>query len=185
MAHVVSFLKGIALGAGALYLFDPQRGSARRSQLRRRVLQLGAELGDEADRAVVATGHVLGDQAERAGGWLAGAVTGNRPRARLQSSASQAAAEEHLDSRWPSRSRFWAGTAGSVLLAYGLANRRPLARLAATLGLGLLAEGLLHHSESEPAWEPRARRGQDPSTASPARSQMNEDASPSWKVAVP
>ena len=183
MSHVVSFLKGIALGAGALYLLDSQRGPERRAHLRRELLQLGVEVGDEADRAVVAAGHALSGQAERAGGWLMGAVMGRPPQ--RQMSELKSGADEHLDSRWPSKSRLWAGTAGSVLLMYGLAYRRPLARLAATVGLGLLAESLLHHSETETGREPKPRREQDPGAASPARSQLNEDASPSWKVAVP
>ncbi|HEX4148025.1 MAG TPA: hypothetical protein VHY20_03515 [Pirellulales bacterium] len=185
MPHIVSFLKGVALGAGALYLLDAENGAARRARLRRELMQLGVDLGDGADKAVVAAGHALTSQAEQAADWLVGAVTGKRPGSRNEPSALQAAAEEHLDSLWPSKSRLWAGTAGSALFFYGLANRRPLARLGAILGLGLLAEGLLHHSVSEAGPEPGRLRGQEPGTASPARSQLTDDASPSWKVAVP
>lgn len=186
MAHVLSFLKGAALGAGALFLFDPERGAARRSKLRRELLEVGVGLGDEADRAVVATGCALANQVQQAGHWLLGSVLGETP-AQLRLSALD---EEHLSSPWRSQSRLLSGTVGSLLLIYGITRRRPLARLAITAGLGLIAEGLLHHSMSEslPA-EPRpdvtTHQGEEPGVTSPARGQTDDAASPSWKVAVP
>jgi hypothetical protein len=178
-------LKGAALGAGALFLFDPQRGAARRSKLRRELLEMGVGLGDEADRAVVATGCALANQAKQAAHWLLGSARSETP-ANLRASALD---EEHLSSPWRSQSRLFSGTVGSLLLVYGITRRRPLARLAMTAGLGLIAEGLLHHSISEgrPAESRRenTRQGEEPGVTSPARGQADEAANPSWKVAVP
>jgi len=180
VAHILSFLKGAAVGAGALFLFDPQRGAVRRARLRRELLEMGVSLGDEADRAVVASGCMLAEQTQRAGSWLLGAALGKVPE-KLRPSAME---EEHFSSPWRSQSRLFSGTVGSLLLMYGMTRRRPLARLAMTAGLGLLAEGLLHHSTSEGRTEP-VRQGEQPGVTSPARSQTEDAAGPSWKVAVP
>lgn len=52
MNRAEAFTLGAALGAGAMYLFDPDRGRRRRSLLRDRVVHAGHEL-DVAGRAGV------------------------------------------------------------------------------------------------------------------------------------
>lgn len=171
MAHILSFMKGLAVGTGAAFLFDPQRGATRRANLRRQVLELGADLGDEVDRAIAGLGRQVVEQAHHA----SHAVLGEH---------CQIAEQGEGSCPWKSRSRLLVGTAGSLLLVYGLARRRPLARLATALGLGLLAEGLIHHSTSEPQQPEPSRHHEEPGTVSPARGQA-EDTGASWKVAVP
>lgn len=186
VAHIVSFLKGAALGAGALYFFDPQRGAGRRAAVRHELMQLGVDLGDEADRALVTAGHTLVEQTRRTGDWLVGSVLGE-PRGPAYPPVLE---DGHGGSAWRSPSRLWCGAVGSVLLFYGLGRRRFLGKVATTLGLGLLAEGLLHHSTSEPYHENENQPAESrtpseiPGDTSPARGQA-EDTSPGWKVAVP
>ena len=124
----------------------------------------------------------MAGEVQRAGSWLLGTVMGEP----LGQHGPDAVGDEHLTSPWPSQSRLLSGTLGSVLMVYGLSHRRPLARLAMTAGLGLLAEGLLHHSTSEGRFERQpAGRDKAPGAVSPARGQTEDATSPSWKVAVP
>ena len=135
---------------------------------------------------LVTAGHTVVEQARHAGDWLVGTVLGEP----LTADHSPVIGDGHSSSAWRSPSRLWSGALGSVLLFYGLGRRRVMGKLAMTIGLGLLAEGLFHHSTSESfgeeAMHPMENHaaGEVPGETSPARGQP-EDASPSWKVAVP
>lgn len=66
MAREAKWIGGIALGAGAMYLLDPDRGARRRSLLRDQIVHTGRKLGegvsatarDARNRAIGATAEV-------------------------------------------------------------------------------------------------------------------------------
>jgi hypothetical protein len=58
--HTIEFLGGLGLGAGLMYLLDPDTGDGRRDHVRGYVVNAGRQTGDFVDD----TGRTLGRQAQ-------------------------------------------------------------------------------------------------------------------------
>ncbi|NNJ25815.1 SRPBCC family protein [Alienimonas chondri] len=67
-------LKGLALGAGAMYLFDPQYGSTRRSKIKDQFVRAGSDYGTLWEKGSKDLANRLKGQAFEAKGLLTGEV---------------------------------------------------------------------------------------------------------------
>src|SRR5437879_3371754 len=47
--HILTFLKGVAIGAGFMYLFDPSRGRTRRARIRDKAIHAWNEAGESVE----------------------------------------------------------------------------------------------------------------------------------------
>jgi uncharacterized membrane protein len=121
-----SFVRGLTLGAGLMYLLDSKRGRVRREQLGRRVSDLvaGARSRFEAGDFEIA-GMEIGHYGARVGdiAGLGGATLGLAPSALTGGNPANTAALRVL---------------GGMLALYGLTRRGKLGSLFRTIGTGLL-----------------------------------------------
>lgn len=66
MKHPISFAKGLLVGAGLMYLFDPRQGRRRRALVRDQITHARKELEDELEgRARDLSNRARGQAAER------------------------------------------------------------------------------------------------------------------------
>jgi uncharacterized membrane protein len=136
-----ALVAGFALGAGAAYFFDPDRGEIRR----RRVAREARALLDEAAAALGATRHRGRDERPT--------VPDGLPRRRndLPGVGGAELRAMPYDEGPPGA---LLGLAGGVLTAYGLTRRDRLATAMAALGAGMVAGGVVQN----PALGVRDRR---------------------------
>ena len=79
---MLSFLAGAAMGAGLMFLLDPDRGTRRRALARDRILSAGRHAGDD-----------LGTRARHLGNRARGLVAGARSRMQAHAADDDALAE--------------------------------------------------------------------------------------------
>jgi hypothetical protein len=185
MRELFTIFKALGLGAGLMYLLDPDSGAKRRSQLRRQALEVAVAAGDEADRLLVAAGHKLAEQGCQIREQIMHAVTGNgRHKDDIASATPEAAPAESLADVMSAascpiaNSRLLTGIGGSVLVAYGLRSRSPLALLATALGVGLVAKAILEETQE---LSPNEAARDEPSTTAP----QDPATESRWRVAHP
>jgi uncharacterized membrane protein len=130
MGSTKSFVRGLTLGAGLMYLLDSERGRVRREQLARKVSHLLADARNRFETGGFETG-----------GFEAGGVEIGRYGARVGDIAGLGAATLSLvRSTAPSIQGNTAAlqVLGGMLALYGLTRRGTLASLFRTVGTGLL-----------------------------------------------
>jgi hypothetical protein len=127
MDRALTFLTGAGVGAGLMYVLDPQAGRRRRALARDQAVHLAHEARDAAN--VVAR-----DMRNRAQGLAAGdlSVLAGGRRAR----------QNPLRGGWSPSARALMTLLGGGLFLYGLTRRAPTACLLGTAGLALTAEGI-------------------------------------------
>ncbi len=127
MNESLSFVAGVGLGAGLMYILDPEQGRHRRALARDKAVRLAHEAED-------ALGVVSKDVRNRAQGLAAGdlsvLVGGKR------------ALAHPLSGRWSPTGRAILSGLGIGLFAYGLTRSAPAACLFGSAGCALLAEGI-------------------------------------------
>jgi uncharacterized membrane protein len=126
MGATKSFVRGLTLGAGLMYLLDSERGRARREQLARKVSHLLENARYRFDTGGFETGGVeIGHYYGGRAGDIAGldAATLGLVRSAAPSNQGNTAALQVL---------------GGMLALYGLTRRGTLASLFRTVGTGLL-----------------------------------------------
>jgi uncharacterized membrane protein len=124
MGSTKSFVRGLTLGAGLMYLLDSDRGSMRRAQLSRRIADLLAGARDRFES-----------------GELVPAVEVGHYGARIGDIPGLDAATPGLGGpggRWRQKNPLALQALGGVLALYGLTRRGTLASLIRTIGTGLL-----------------------------------------------
>jgi hypothetical protein len=127
MDRTVALLAGAGLGAGLMYLFDPDMGRRRRALARDKAVRLAHEAQDAAE--VVAK-----DARNRAQGLASGdfsVLAGGRR-----------ALNNPLRGGWSPTARALMGLLGGGLFFYGLTRNAPAACVLGTAGLALVAEGV-------------------------------------------
>ena len=127
MDRALSMLAGLGVGAGLMYVLDPQSGRRRRALARDQAVHLAHEARD--------TARVVGrDLRNRAQGLAAGdcsvLVGGKR------------ALEHPFQGGWSPSARALMTGLGAGFFLYGLTGRAPTACVLGTLGLALAAEGV-------------------------------------------
>jgi len=186
MRELFMIVKALGLGAGLMYLLDPESGPQRRSKLRRQALEAAAVVGDETDKLISTAGHKLAEQGCQICDQIKHAVTGNghhhsKPATAVPESvaAVEVAEEPKAEAACPfAESRLLTGISGSVLLAYGLRSRSPFALLATAIGVGLLTKAILHETQ-ELAPDETRRDEPDPTVPSDPTTESR------WHVARP
>jgi hypothetical protein len=127
MDRALSMLAGAGLGAGLMYVLDPQTGRRRRALARDQAVHLAHEARDAA--AVVGR-----DLRHRAQGLASGDVSvlvgGKR------------AWEQPFRGGWSPSARALMTGLGAGFFLYGLTRRAPAACVLGTVGLALAAEGV-------------------------------------------
>ncbi len=127
MKHALSLLAGAGLGAGVMYMLDPDRGRRRRALTRDKAVRRAHDVRDAA--SVIAR-----DMANRARGLASGdlsiLVGGRR------------ALKNPLRGSWSPAARALMTATGFCLFGYGLTQRAPTACVLGTAGLALMAEGI-------------------------------------------
>jgi uncharacterized membrane protein len=125
MGSTKSFVRGLTLGAGLMFLMDSERGRTRRERLAQRLSHLLGSAGYRFDTGGFEAGGVeIGHYGARAGDIAGlGAATLSLVRSAVPSSQGNSLALQVL---------------GGMLALYGLTRRGTLASLSRTVGTGLL-----------------------------------------------
>ena len=127
MDSTLNFIAGIGVGAGLMYMLDPQSGRRRRALARDQMIHLGHEAEDAAKVA-------LRDAKNRFQGLAAGdasVLVGGRR-----------AVQNPLRGKWSPAARSLMTLGGCALFLYGLTRTAPTACFLGTAGLALTAEGI-------------------------------------------
>ena len=134
--HLITFLKGAAIGAGFMYLFDPSQGRRRRARIRDRAVHAWNEAGDTVESKTRDLGN-------RAQGLLHDAATVFSPQGARRSSARFTTSQSWMPANWSPTTRLLV-TAGAGLLAFYGKRRGDLLGTA----LGALSVGVITNSVS-------------------------------------
>jgi len=127
MNTACSFLTGAGLGAGLMYMLDPQMGGRRRALARDKMVRLSHEAQD----AACVVGKDFRNKAQGlASGDLTTLVGGKR------------ALEHPFTGGWSPSGRALMAGLGAGLFVYGLTRSAPMSCLLGTLGCVLAAEGI-------------------------------------------
>jgi hypothetical protein len=126
MDRAISFLAGVGLGAGLMYVLDPQMGRRRRALARDQFVRLAHEAEDAA-------GVVARDMRNRAQGVASGDLS--------VLAGGKRALKNLLAGSWSPSARALMGLLGGGLFLYGLTRTAPTSCLLGTVGLALAAEG--------------------------------------------
>ena len=143
--HLITFLKGAAIGAGFMYLFDPSRGRSRRARIRDKAVHTWNEAGD----MVEARARHLSNRAQ---GLLHDAATIVSP----GSAGLAASSRGWMPANWSPTTRLLV-TAGAGLLAfYGKRRGDMLGTALGALSIGVITNSvsrreLRHGVESAPS----------------------------------
>ncbi len=124
MSHVVSFVAGAGVGAGLMYLFDPDLGRRHRA----RAWDTATDLTHKAQDAA---GVVARDVRDRAQEMMHGDF-----------SALKRTLDNPLGGHWSPAARALMTALGAGLFLYGLTRNAPTACFLGTAGLALTAEGI-------------------------------------------
>ena len=128
--HLMTFLKGAAIGAGFMYLFDPSRGRSRRARIRDGAVRVWNDAGD----AVEGKARDLGNRAQ---GLLHDASAVLTP-AGLKQKGSATSSAAWMPSHWSPTTRLLV-TAGAGLLAlYGKRRGDVLGTALGALSVGVI-----------------------------------------------
>lgn len=127
MNRAIALLGGMGVGAGTMYLLDPQKGRRRRAIARDKMIRMAHEARDAKD-------VIVRDMQNRAQGLAAGdlsVLVGGRR-----------ALQNPLRGGWSPSARALMGMLGGGLFLFGLTRSAPQACILGTIGLGLVAEGI-------------------------------------------
>lgn len=128
MTRQNKLIAGMVVGAGAMYLLDPDRGARRRSLL-----------WDQSAHARHKLSDGLAATAREARSRTAGAAKELRSRFRTDVGDESDQRAERLQDNWPPATRLLVGTVGGILAFRGARAKGPGARALSLMGLGLLA----------------------------------------------
>lgn len=145
MNRVVAMLAGAGLGAGLLYLLDPNAGARRRALARDQAAsalhrtrdllgKAGRELRHRAQGIAAATSSRLRAEEATAGGIAPPQAESMRPGVPFQLTQES----------WAPAVRVTVGTVGASLMGYGIARRDRASVPLALLGLMLLTRSSAH-----------------------------------------
>jgi gas vesicle protein len=141
----LTVLIGLAGGAAAMYLLDPDHGNSRRARVSDEVQRLREKLSDEEGH--VAPRDILNRTKESVSDFRHRFSNGQREK--VTSEIREAASELGSMGRWSPSTRILAAAAGSGLALYGI-RRTSLVGLGMTAaGLGLLARAITNFELSE------------------------------------
>ncbi len=141
MNKAMAILTGAGVGAGLMFMLDPERGRRRRAQVRDKAVGTW----NTASRTVRGKSQ---DVANRARGVVASTrsmLGGRRAEDRKRSEAQVVQGERgggFLMATWPPAARVAAGAAGGALAIYGWRRGKLIGKAASALGTSLLARSV-------------------------------------------
>jgi uncharacterized membrane protein len=145
MAGTKTFIGGMTIGAGLVYLLDPDRGSARRERLARRLAPLWDEIRRTLERGVEpSTGTGLLRYGSRIGD--------------LQGLGAATLGPGGGESVYAQSTGAVLRLAGAALALYGLVRKGPLGGLLRTLGTGMVVSAAGRHALAGAGLSPADRR---------------------------
>lgn len=124
-----ALITGLGLGAGILYVLDPDRGNRRRSMARQRLARLLRLTGESLDKGIRDIEH-------RAEGIV------REPMSLLRGSPRSGSRPELMQENWAPGTRLIMASIGGALLARGLFRPSVANTATGLLGLGVLARCL-------------------------------------------
>jgi hypothetical protein len=127
MDRIASMLVGAGLGAGLMYILDPQMGRRRRALARDKMVSMGHTAQDAA-------GVVSRDMRNRAQGLASGDLS--------VLAGGKRALSNPLRGGWSPSGRALMTVLGGGLFVYGLTRNHPEACVLGSLGLAFAAEGI-------------------------------------------
>lgn len=159
--HIMTFLKGAAIGAGLMYLFDPSQGRTRRARIRDKAVHVWNETGDNIEGK-------SRDLANRAQGLLHDAASALTPSRFSDRAAQRLSSSPWMPANWSPTTRMLV-TAGAGLLAfYGKRKGGPLGTALGAASVAIITNSV---SASE------LRRGFAPAPALPSDYDSDDDGS--------
>jgi len=159
--HLSTFIKGAAIGAGLMYLFDPSRGRTRRARIRDKAVHVWNETGD----TIEARTH---DLTNRARGLLHDAPSLLSPRLSKGRGVNRLSSSPWAPANWSPTTRLLVTAGAGMLAFYGKRKGGPL-------GTALGAASVAIITNSVAASE--LRRGFAPAPALPSDYAEDEDGS--------
>jgi uncharacterized membrane protein len=130
-------LEGLVLGAGAMYLLDPDRGRRRRALLR----DQGVHAWHKTEDGLGTVGRDLRNRSSGVAARLRSRLKSDHPDDEVQEERARARRprrSELLQENWSPTARVLAGTVGAAALARGLVSGGTAGAAAGVLGAGLL-----------------------------------------------
>jgi len=133
--HFTTFIKGIAIGAGFMYLFDPDRGRSRRALIRDKAVHYWNEAGDAVESKTR-------DLSNRAQGLIHDAATALSPSGKNATTNFQGSKAAWMPANWSPTTRLLV-TAGAGLLAfYGKRRGDMLGTALGALSIGVITNSI-------------------------------------------
>jgi hypothetical protein len=117
-----------ALGAGLMYLFDPEEGQARRTRISEKCQSLTGQAKHEFNRSV----QDLEERTQQCASDMRSAISEHQPARALQAAAEQFG-------EWTPATKLLAAVGGGAVAAYALAKITPSTLILGGLGAGLCA----------------------------------------------
>ncbi len=138
-----------ALGAGLMYLLDPEEGEARRARISEKCHDLTRRAKDEFGRSV----HDLEERTQRCASEMRSAMADHQPARAVQSAVNEF-------SEWTPATKLLAAVGGGAVAAYALAKISPRTLVLAGLGAGLCA-AVMNSQELQDALAEKIAQAED------------------------
>ncbi|HEX6433412.1 MAG TPA: hypothetical protein VFZ87_04195, partial [Gemmatimonadales bacterium] len=140
-------ITGVVVGAGVMYLLDPDRGAGRRSLLRDGGVRAGHKLGD----GLVAAARTARSRTRGTPAALRSLFRTKEPGVEVEHGPGRAEGDRQdlQQDSWAPATRLLAGVAGGVLLAQGLRTRGLVGSSLSAAGVGLLTRAVSNTSPGE------------------------------------
>jgi hypothetical protein len=136
---LLALIKGLGVGAGLMYFFDPDRGKTRRAKVRDQAVKTLNQVGDTVESKT----RQLANQARGMLAETGAALTGPVPAGHKGRFAPA--------DRWPPETRLAVSVAGSWMAVSGARRGGFLGGAACLLGLGMLLRSLSQSEVSDSA----------------------------------
>lgn len=129
--RAITFLKGALLGAGFMYLFDPDRGRARRAGIRDAAVHTWNSTGDAVETK-------MRDLGNRAQGAVHNAVTALSPGGVTGREPVSPDVPAWMPARWSPQTRLIVAASAGLLAAYGKRRGGWSGLMLSTVGLAVI-----------------------------------------------
>ncbi len=136
--QLLGILKGAAIGAGFMYLFDPSQGRRRRALIRDKAVHAWNEAGDTIESK-------SRDIANRAQGAIHNAATIVSPDRIRRSGASMVSMPGWMPATWSPQTRLLVTAAAGILALYGKRRGDMLGTALGALSVGIITNSISAH----------------------------------------
>jgi hypothetical protein len=142
-------LTGVGVGAGLMYILDPDRGRRRRALARDKA----ASTWNRSEKYVGKVGRDLANRSRGLAHDAKAAIKGKRRE------HGRIAPPESTGENWSPATRILASALGGGLAIYGYRRGGLVGKTATGLGMGLLTRGVMNHAVPMPGMGPLSKIG--------------------------